>query len=203
MNDILVEKKIVMRPINTIKPYIRNPRDNNETVKKLVEMIPKVGSFNVPLVIDENGIIVKGHARFIAAIRLGMKEIPCIITHADEEAIKADRIADNKVFEFSEWSDGLQNEINDLGFDLSDLGLPKVELNSIQTQSEMKIELSAIPGEKKERLYEEFKKKQEQAQAQAEAQMTNLSAEEFVSVPHYKCVCEKCGNIIFIRESEQ
>ena len=202
MSDILVENKIVMRPINTIKPYIRNPRSNSKTVKMLMEMIPKVGSFNVPLVIDENGVIVKGHARFVAAIRLGMKEVPCVITHADPEAIKADRIADNKIFEFSEWTNELQNEINDLDFDLSDLGLPKVELDDVQTQAEMQNALSSISEEKKEQLYEEFKKEQEQAQAKVGSQMTNISVEEFDNVPYYRCVCEKCGFVIFIREGE-
>ena len=65
-----VSKKIVMKPINEVKPYIRNPRKNEKTVKLLVDIIPKVG-FNVPLVIDKNGIIVKGHARFAAALQLG------------------------------------------------------------------------------------------------------------------------------------
>lgn len=131
MSDVLVEKEIIMRPINTIRPYVRNPRRNNKTVDLLTKLIPKVG-FNVPLVIDDKGIIVKGHARFTAAIRLGMKELPCIITHADADAIKADRITDNKISEFSEWvTNDLMAEINELDFDLSDLGLPKIDLDDV------------------------------------------------------------------------
>ena len=91
-----VSKEIVMMPISKVKPYVRNPRKNDKTVKLLVDIIPKVG-FNVPIVVDKNGVIVKGHARFTAAIRLGMTEVPCIVTDADEEAIKLDRIADNKI----------------------------------------------------------------------------------------------------------
>ena len=111
MSDIMIEKQIVMKKISEVKPYIRNPRKNDKTVELLCKIIPKVG-FNVPLVIDEKGIIVKGHARFTAAIRLGMKEIPCIVTHASEEAIKADRIADNKI------SDGLLHDFYLLFFPL-------------------------------------------------------------------------------------
>ena len=78
-----VSKQIVMKPISEVKPYVRNPRKNEKTVKLLVDIIPKVG-FNVPLVIDKKGIIVKGHARYAAAIQLGMTEVPCVITDADE-----------------------------------------------------------------------------------------------------------------------
>lgn len=98
-----IVNQIVMKKISEVKPYVRNPRKNDKTVNLLVEIIPKVG-FNVPLVIDRNGIIVKGHARYAAAIRLGMEEIPCVVTDADEETIKLDRLADNRISEFSEGS---------------------------------------------------------------------------------------------------
>jgi site-specific DNA-methyltransferase (adenine-specific) len=58
MSNIDVSKQIVMKKLNEVKPYVRNPRKNDKTVDLLCKIIPKVG-FNVPLVIDENGIIVK------------------------------------------------------------------------------------------------------------------------------------------------
>ena len=123
-----IVNQIVMKKISEVKPYVRNPRKNDKTVNLLVEIIPKVG-FNVPLVIDRNGIIVKGHARYAAAIRLGMEEIPCVVTDADEETIKLDRLADNRISEFSEWiNDELLHEIDmlnlDFDFDLESLGFP-------------------------------------------------------------------------------
>ena len=51
-----IVKRIVMKKISEVKPYVRNPRKNDKTVNLLVEIIPKVG-FNVPLVIARNGII--------------------------------------------------------------------------------------------------------------------------------------------------
>ena len=123
-----IVNQIVMKKISEVKPYVRNPRKNDKTVNLLVEIIPKVG-FNVPLVIDRNGIIVKGHARYAAAIRLGMEEVPCVVTDADEETIKLDRLADNRISEFSEWiNDELLHEIDmlnlDFDFDLESLGFP-------------------------------------------------------------------------------
>lgn len=103
-----------MKKLTEIKPYVRNPRENDITVDKLVKIIPQVG-FNVPLVLDKNGIIVKGHARFRAGIRLGMEEFPCIISEASDEQNKLDRISDNRVSEFSEWvMDALKEELDEL-----------------------------------------------------------------------------------------
>lgn len=114
-----IVNEIIMKKLNEIKPYFKNPRVNDKTVEQLMKIIPVVG-FNVPIVIDKNGIIVKGHARYKTAFKLGMTEVPCVVTNADEEAIKLDRISDNKVSELSEWlSEGLEHELDtlDIGFD--------------------------------------------------------------------------------------
>lgn len=100
-----MQLEIVMKPVNEIIPYWRNPRRNDATVDALIPVIQKNG-FNVPIVIDKNGVVVKGHARLKAAKRLGMAEVPCIVSDASEDVIKADRIADNKIQELSSWDFG-------------------------------------------------------------------------------------------------
>ena len=97
--------EIVMIPVNEIIPYWRNPRRNDKTVDALVEVIQKNG-FNVPIVVDRNNVAVKGHARLKAAKRLGMEAVPCIVSDATEDVIKADRISDNKIQELSRWDFG-------------------------------------------------------------------------------------------------
>jgi hypothetical protein len=52
-------------------------------------------------------VIVKGHARWKAAIQLGLEQVPCVYTDADEERVKLDRLADNKIIELSGWDDDL------------------------------------------------------------------------------------------------
>lgn len=216
MSDIRVEDKIVMKKISEIKPYVRNPRKNDKTVELLCQVIPKVG-FNVPLVIDEQGVIVKGHARFTAAIRLGMTELPCIITHADPEAIKADRITDNKISEFSEWiNDELAHEIDMLNFDLdfNAMGLPTMSFDDIPAAEdfmEEEAEAGEITEEQRQKLYQEFLAQQEREQATEvtmtipEALAKAKEAQKATPAPqarYYKCVCEKCGHIMFVRESD-
>lgn len=114
--------KVVLVNTNDIKPYHRNARKNDETVLKLCEIIPKVG-FNVPVVIDKNNVIIKGHSRWKAAVRLGMKQIPCIISDNDDETNKLDRLADNKIQEFSKWDDEI------LATELMSVNLPDIELS--------------------------------------------------------------------------
>lgn len=93
--------------LTDIKPYWKNPRINDDTINALVEVIPIIG-FNQPIVIDKNNVIVKGHARYTAAMRLKMDKIPCIVSENTEEINKLDRIADNKVFELSTWDEKVE-----------------------------------------------------------------------------------------------
>lgn len=192
---------------------MRNPRVNDKTVKLLVNIIPKVG-FNVPLVIDKNGIIVKGHARFNAGIKLGMTELPCVITDADEEAIKADRITDNKISEFSEWiNDELLHELDmiDLDINFEDFGLPTPTFDDIPSMEDFMMddedEKKEVSDEQKKKLYQEFLEKQAKEQA-TEVSMTTENAikkataeqKSIADAPpkYYKCVCEKCGHTMFV-----
>ena len=200
--------EIVMKRINEIKPYVRNPRKNNKTVDLLCKIIPKVG-FNVPLVIDEKGTIVKGHARYTAAIRLGMEEVPCIITHADEEAIKADRIADNKISEFSEWvNDELLHELDMIDFDIdfSELGFPTMSFNDMDFNTAVD-DVVNVSDEERKKLYEQFLKEQEAQYAKSaeianendiKRAMANQANVPVAPPKYYKVVCEKCGHIMFV-----
>lgn len=101
-----------------IKPYGKNPRKNDEAVKYVAESIREFG-FKVPIVIDEDGVIVAGHTRWKAAKKLGLEDVPCVIADdLTEEQIKAFRLADNKVAEKAEWDfDLLASELEDI-FDL-------------------------------------------------------------------------------------
>ena len=120
--------KIVMINTDKIKPYHRNVRFNDETVMTLCEIIPKVG-FNVPILIDKNNVIIKGHSRWKAGVKLGLSKLPCIISENDDETNKLDRLTDNKIQEFSKWDTDLLNvelasinlddiDVTDFGFDL-------------------------------------------------------------------------------------
>ena len=78
-------------------PYENNPRLNDEAVKYVANSIQQFG-FKVPIVIDSNNVIVTGHTRLKAALKLGLSKVPCIrATDLSDKQIKAFRVADNSV----------------------------------------------------------------------------------------------------------
>ena len=116
--------KIEYVDINSIKPYKKNPRKNEEAIPYVMESIKQFG-FKNPVILDKDNVIVAGHTRIESAKRLGITEIPCI--YADDltdEQIKAFRLADNKVAEIAEWDiDLLDTELDDiLNINMSDFG---------------------------------------------------------------------------------
>lgn len=110
--------KIISLPIGEIRPYENNPRKNADAVKYVKESIRQFG-FKIPIVIDSDRVIVCGHTRLLAAKSLGLSEVPCImVDDLTEDQVKALRLADNKVSEFSEWDlDLLGAELESLAGD--------------------------------------------------------------------------------------
>lgn len=111
--------EIINVNIKDLKPYENNPRKNDDAVKYVKESIQNFG-FKVPIVIDKNNVIVTGHTRYKASLELGLEEVPCIIADdLTDKQIKAFRLADNKVSDFSIWDNKkLLQELEDLNFDI-------------------------------------------------------------------------------------
>ena len=102
--------------ISELKEYQNNPRlINDEAIDRVAASIKEFG-FKVPIIVDEDNVIVAGHTRKLAARSLGMEEVPVIIADdLTEDQIKAFRLADNRVAEFSEWNfDKLETELEGL-----------------------------------------------------------------------------------------
>ena len=119
--------KIVNKNISDIKPYENNPRINVDSVDKVANSIKEFG-YRVPIIIDKNNVIVAGHTRLLAAEKLGITEIPCIVADdLTEQQINAFRLVDNKTTEFSDWDyEKLKAELYALDMDLSEYGFEKI-----------------------------------------------------------------------------
>ena len=111
-----------------LKEYENNPRINDNAVDKVAASIKEFG-FKVPIVIDKDNVIIAGHTRLKASKQLGLEKVPCIVADdLTEEQVKAFRLADNKVSEFSGWDFmKLQEELSSLDIDMSDFGFVEEE----------------------------------------------------------------------------
>lgn len=128
--------KVIDVDISKIKPYEKNPRDNEKAVDYVAKSILEYG-FRVPIILDKNNVIVAGHTRLLAAKQLGLDTVPCIVADdLTDEQVRAFRIADNKVSDFSIWNNKLLlDELADIGdlftgFDLSE------DFNDVLDESE-------------------------------------------------------------------
>ena len=117
-----MRENIVYMNVDDLIPYENNPRNNDKAVAKVAESIKEFG-FKVPIVVDENNIIITGHTRLKASKLIGLKEVPVIVAKdLSEEQVKAFRLVDNKVGEIAEWNeDELKQELIELDAMLVDM----------------------------------------------------------------------------------
>ena len=122
--------------IGTLIPYARNSRTHSEEqIAQVAASIKEFGFLN-PVIIAEDNTILAGHARVLAARKLGLDKVPCIKAESLTEAQKrAYIIADNKLSLNAGWDEKLLSvEISDLkneAFDLSLLGFDDKELDKL------------------------------------------------------------------------
>jgi len=104
MNTITIPPALqgLIRDISTIKPYWRNPRKNSAAIDALTKSIETYG-FNVPILVDLEGVIIAGHTRYKAALKIGLDAIPCVTLDLPPEKAKEYRIVDNRTSELTEW----------------------------------------------------------------------------------------------------
>src|SRR5256885_10501064 len=117
------------RPVGSIRPYDNNPRQNDDAVDAVAASIREYG-WRQPVVVDEQDVIIVGHTRFKAALKLGLEKIPVHVARGlTPEQARAYRIADNATAALSRWDeDKLPFELMALqkaNFDLSLTGFPE------------------------------------------------------------------------------
>ena len=135
--------KLEAKPIDEIKPYENNPRDNDDAVDATANSIKQFG-WQQPIVVDNDGVIVAGHTRYKAAKKLGLKHVPVVqAVHDDgtpltDEEIKAYRLADNKTGELASWDfDMLNDELDEIqDIDMSQFGFDDIEDDDLSSDFE-------------------------------------------------------------------
>lgn len=127
---------VVRKQTETLVPYARNSRTHSdEQIAQICASIKEWG-FTNPILIDDDNTIIAGHGRLMAAQRLGITEVPCIVASNWTDAQKrAYVIADNKLALNAGWDNDMLavefGELKDLNFDLSLVGFTDDEINNL------------------------------------------------------------------------
>ena len=127
--------QIELRPIESIRPYDRNPRINDDAVDAVAASLREFG-FRQPLVVDLEGVLICGHTRWKAAQKLGLTLVPVhVATDLTPDQVRAYRIADNQTASLAEWDFDLLplelTSLRDSQFDIDLLGFDQDELARI------------------------------------------------------------------------
>lgn len=125
--------KIELKPIGWLIPYAKNAKLHpTEQIDRLAATIKRFG-WDQPIVAERDGTIIKGHGRRLAALRLGLTEVPVWVRDdLSKEEADAARIADNAAFGMQYDTRAMQEELSRLmaaepDFTLDDLALTDKE----------------------------------------------------------------------------
>lgn len=117
--------EISLRQVAALVPYARNSRTHSDAqVAQIAASIREFGWTN-PVLIDGSDGIIAGHGRLLAARKLGLTEVPCIVLdHLSETQKRALIIADNKLALNAGWDNEMLGlELQDLADENFDMGL--------------------------------------------------------------------------------
>ena len=129
---------IQMMKITEIKPYENNPRKNEEAVDEVASSIKTFG-FKNPIIVDKDMVIIAGHTRLKAALKLGLTMVPVIVaSDLNHDQANALRLADNKTAEIAKWDKKkLEEELKQinweiLGINMTDVGFDDIFASEFQ-----------------------------------------------------------------------
>lgn len=116
---------IQKRKVSELVPNAHNPRVLKETAIDAVSNSIKEFGYLVPIVIDENNMILAGHTRLEALKKQNIKEVEVVLvdTLTDEQK-RLFNIVDNKTNELNDWDEtklaelikGVEDQLTQFGF---------------------------------------------------------------------------------------
>jgi DNA modification methylase len=121
-------------PIERPKPYPRNARKiTDEAIAKVATSLREFG-WRQPIVVDVEDVIIAGHARLLAAKKLGLVEVPVhVATELTPEQVRQYRLMDNRSHDETAWDYELLTaelfDLKGLNLDLSLTGFDEDELS--------------------------------------------------------------------------
>jgi DNA modification methylase len=137
VNNLQVERW----PVDKLIPFARNARTHSaEQVAQIAASIAEFGFVN-PVLIGPDNVIIAGHARLLAARKLGMPEVPVIVLdHLTPTQRRALVIADNRLALSAGWDEEMLRvelaALREDEFDLDLVGFTAEELEELLADPE-------------------------------------------------------------------
>jgi DNA modification methylase len=156
MMDLIpaMAKRIELRPIDGLLPYVRNPRLHSDAqVAQLAASMAEFGWTN-PVLVDGKGGVIAGHGRLLAARKLGLDQVPVIeLAHLTETQKRAYIIADNQLSLNASWDEDLLrvelDALREADFDLDLTGFSDEDLDALlageETTNDGQTDDDAVP----------------------------------------------------------
>jgi ParB-like chromosome segregation protein Spo0J len=141
---------VELRAIGALIPYARNSRIHSKAQVAQISRSIEQWGFTTPVLIDEAGGIIAGHGRVLAAQKLKITELPCIIARGWSDAKKrAYVIADNKLALNADWDDDmLREELEAIARGDGDDGEPEVSVDMLGfTDKELRLLASELAAD--------------------------------------------------------
>lgn len=132
----------IIANVDDLIPYARNSRTHSaEQITQIAASIKEFG-FTNPVLIDKDNGIIAGHGRVMAAKKLGLKTVPCIVASGWTDAQKkAYVIADNKLALNAGWDESMLKlefeELQSLNFNIELVGFSANDLQNIFLDKEL------------------------------------------------------------------
>lgn len=119
--------QVEMWQVADLVPYTKNARQHPpEQIDQIAASMERFG-FTIPMLVAEDGTIIAGHGRLMAAAQLGLAEVPVMVARGwSEEDRRLYTLADNRLAEIAEWDpEMLRIEIGELreDFGIEDMSL--------------------------------------------------------------------------------
>jgi hypothetical protein len=138
---------IVYIDVDKLKFDPDNPNQHDEEdVNELMKSIKDYG-WTEPIIVQGDLTIIDGHGRAMAAKKLGIKEVPCLVTSISGMDAKAYMIANKEIFLMGKWDTEqlpvMMNNIQRAGVDLEVTGMHGEELEAATGKMKAKLEEQA------------------------------------------------------------
>ena len=149
------QHEYTVRRTDELIPYISNSRTHSQDQINQVAASIKEFGFTNPVLIDDQCGIIAGHGRVMAAKKLGIEEVPCIVLVGLTDAQKkAYVIADNKLALNAGWDDEMLRMefagLEELGFDLELTGFSLDEIAELEFDSDCETDMPTLKDGDKE-----------------------------------------------------